>query len=127
VSHVSDLAMRIEAEEGADDRDLERLTGQLRRELLDLDVDAVTHVRGGEAPPGAKAVEVVALGGLIVQLLRSSTLLTAVVGTVQAWLSGHQGRSVKLELDGDSIEVSGVSSSEQRRLIDAWIARHAPD
>jgi|RhiMethySRZTD1v2_1073278.scaffolds.fasta_scaffold681639_1 hypothetical protein len=123
---MSDLALSIEADAGADDEELDQLAAKLRRELLNLDVDAVTPAGGPEPPPpGAKAVGVVAVGGLIVQLLHSSALLTAVVGTIQAWLSGHQGRSVKLELDGDTIEVSGVSSDQQRRLIDAWIARHA--
>jgi hypothetical protein len=67
------------------------------------------------------------VGALIVNLLQSSTLLGAVVGTVQSWLSGHKGRSVKLELDGDVIELTGVSSDQQQRLVDAWIARHALD
>jgi hypothetical protein len=124
---MSDLAIRIQVEDGADDQEVEQLIGQLRRELLDLDVDAVTHASGGPPPPGSKAVGVVALGGLIVQLLHSPVMLTAVVSTVKTWLTGHAGRSVKLELDGDTLEVTGVSSDEQRRLIDAWIARHAKD
>jgi hypothetical protein len=124
---MSDLVLRIETEQGADDQELGQLAGKLRRELLHLDVDAVTHAGGGQPPPGAKAVGVVEVGGLIVQLLQSSTLLGAVVAAVQSWLSGHQGRSVKLELDGDVIEVTGVSSDQQRRLVDAWIARPALD
>jgi Effector Associated Constant Component 1 len=124
---MSDLVLRIETEQGADDQELAQLAGKLRRELLHLDVDAVTHAGGGKPPPGAKAVGVVEVGGLIVHLLKSSTLLGAVVGAVQSWLSGHGGRSVKLELDGDVIEVTGVSSDQQRRLVDAWIARHALD
>jgi hypothetical protein len=124
---MSDLALRIETEEGADDQELAQLAGKLRRELLHLDVDAVTHADGGRPPPGAKAVGVTEVGALIVNLLQSSTLLGAVVGTVQSWLSGHKGRSVKLELDGDVIELTGVSSDQQQRLVDAWIARHALD
>jgi hypothetical protein len=27
-------------------------------------------------------------------------------------------------LDGDTLELSGVSSKEQRRLTDEWLARH---
>jgi hypothetical protein len=32
---------------------------------------------------------------------------------------------VKLQLDGDSLELTGISPSDQRELIDLWIARHA--
>jgi hypothetical protein len=32
---------------------------------------------------------------------------------------------VKLTLDGDSLEVTGVSSEEQDRLVELWIAREA--
>ena len=41
----------------ADDEDLERLTHQLREELLDLDVEAVDLARAGELPEpqGVKA------------------------------------------------------------------------
>jgi hypothetical protein len=31
---------------------------------------------------------------------------------------------VKITLDGDALEVSGVSSAEQDRLIDLWVSRH---
>jgi hypothetical protein len=31
---------------------------------------------------------------------------------------------VRIELDGDVLEVSGVSSEERQRLVDAWIERH---
>ena len=51
--------------------------------------------------------------------------LRAVVGTVKAWLARSAARSVKLELDGDVIEVSGVSSADQQRLIELWIERHS--
>jgi len=32
---------------------------------------------------------------------------------------------VKLELDGDALELTGVSSRDQQRLIELWIERHA--
>jgi hypothetical protein len=51
-------------------------------------------------------------------------VLVAVIGAVQSWLGSRKGRSVKLELDGDSIEVTGMSASDQRELIDAFVVRH---
>ena len=122
---MSDLALVVDAGPDADDEELERLTDQLRRELLQLDVDAVRRPMLGEAPPGAKAVGMMAIGALVIEFARSSAVLTAVVGAVQSWMSHATGRSVKLQLDGDSIEMTGISSADQTRVIDAWLARHA--
>jgi hypothetical protein len=99
-------------------------TLRLRRELLDLDVEAVELPSAGEPPPGSRAVELAALGALLVTMGKSQ-LLGSVVSAVRSWLAGSaQPRSIKLELDGDTLELSGVSSKEQRRLTDEWLARH---
>jgi hypothetical protein len=96
----------------------------LRRELLELDVEAVELPAAGEPPPGSRGVELAALGGLLVTVGRSQ-LLGPVVAAVRSWLAGStQPRTIKLELDGDTLELSGVSSKEQRRLTDEWLARH---
>ncbi len=50
-------------EEGADAERLERLTGFLREELLQIGVESVTALRASEPPPGARAFDVAAVGG----------------------------------------------------------------
>jgi hypothetical protein len=113
-----DLGSEAEAEEVAE------ATLQLRRELLDLDVEAVELARAGEPPPGARAVDFIALGTLVVTIANSG-LLNAVVAGMRSWLGGHPQRSIKLKLGGDVLELTGVSSEEQRRLVDAWLRRNA--
>src|SRR5918994_236322 len=115
---MADLALVVGVGADADNEELERLTDQLRGELLQLEVDSVRRPQAGEAPPGAKVGGVLAIGALIVELARSSAVLTAVVGAVQSWVGSRRDRSVKLQLDGDSIEVTGISPSDQRKLID---------
>jgi hypothetical protein len=108
---------------GPDD-DAEEVAGatlQLRRELLDLEVEAVELARASEAPPGTRAVELAALGALVVTVANSH-LLSAVVTAVRSWLAGQQ-RSIELELDGDVLKLTGLSSEEQRRLTDEWLHR----
>lgn len=107
----------------ADAEDIAEATLQLRRELLDLDVEAVEVPRAGEPPPGARAVDLAAIGALIVTIGQSQ-LLTAVVAAVQTWLYQSRQRSIKLELGGDVLELTGVPSAEQRRLSDEWLRRH---
>jgi hypothetical protein len=68
-------------------------------------------------------VELAALGALAVTFAQSQ-LLGPVVAAVRAWLAGAPQRSIKLELDGDVLELTGVSSKEQRRLTDEWLRRH---
>jgi hypothetical protein len=98
-------------------------TLRLRRELLELDVEAVEVPRAGEAPPGTRAVELAALGALVVTVAQSD-LLGPIVAAVRSWLAGQQQRSIKLELDGDVLELTGLSSKDQQRLADEWLRRH---
>jgi hypothetical protein len=117
------LGIHVAVGGGADAEEVAEATAQLRRELLDLDVEAVALPQGGEPPPGARAVDVAALGALLVTVAQSQ-LLGPVVAAVRSWLAGSQRRSIKLELGGDVLELTGVSSSEQRRLTDEWLRRH---
>lgn len=110
----------------SDAEEVAEATLQLRRELLELDVDAVEVPRAGEAPPGTRAVELAALGALAVTVAKSQ-LLGPVVAAVRAWLAASPQRSIKLELDGDTLELTGLSSREQRRLTDEWLRRHAAE
>lgn len=123
-AQVTELDVRVNSGRDADAEEIAESTAMLREELLQLEVDSVDEAPAGEAPPGTRAAEAVALGGLIVTLVNSSGLLSAVVGTIQSWVSRLGRRRVRLELDGDVLDVTGVSSKEQHELITQWIARH---
>jgi hypothetical protein len=121
---AGELSLKIELgagdEAGAEEQD--ELTRALREELLQLDVDTVERPVGA-APEGARGVDAVALGTLLVTLGQGALgIVTSVIGR---WAARRAGRSVTLELDGDRIELSGVSEEDQRRLIETFVARHA--
>ncbi|MGH8909014.1 MAG: hypothetical protein ACRD0K_21605 [Egibacteraceae bacterium] len=117
--------VRVEAGEHADAADLAERAAALREELLQLDVARVDLAMAGPAPAGTRAGEALAAGVLLVDLAASTGLLDAVVvDAVRSWVSRPGQRSVRLELDGDVLEVTGVSWREQRRLIQTWIDRH---
>jgi hypothetical protein len=118
------VAVRLDPGPGADGQELDELTTRLRRQLLELDVRSVDRPRAGEAPPGTRAAELVALGGLLITLA-TPEVLKAVVGLVQSWVATRQGRSVELRIGEDTLTVTGVSSDEQRRLVELFVARHA--
>jgi hypothetical protein len=115
------------AEDGADAERLEVLTGFLRQELLQLDVEDVTALRAGEAPPGTRGFDVAAVGGLLVTLSRSAEGLRAVVSAVGKWLGrgGGTTRKVRLEIAGDVLELSEATAADQQRLIELFVSRHA--
>ena len=117
------LQIQIGEAEDTDADELDDATGRLREELLELDVEAVERPSAGPAPPARADSEIAALGTLLVSLAHEA--LPVVLAAVGRWVSSHGRRSVTIELDGDRIEVSGASAEDQRRLIDAFVARHA--
>jgi hypothetical protein len=90
-------------------------------------VEQVSRLPAGEAPEGSRAFEVMAIGGLLVTLGNSAQALGKVIGVVRAWLARSPGpvRTVRLELAGDVLELSQASATEQQRLIDLFVTRHA--
>jgi hypothetical protein len=126
---VSDIAAEIHLDVQDEEPDLaalERAVLDFRDELLQLDVDRVEQGYGGEAPPGARAGTVAAVGGLIVTLKPTVEAIAALVGMARAWLArGGGGRKVRIELDGDVLELSGTTAKVQEQLATAWIQRHS--
>jgi hypothetical protein len=126
MGHGEALAVRVEiASQGdVDDARLEELTASLRRELGELDVEAVERVEGEVGPEGAKVGDVLVIGALVVKVARSAASVAGVVRALQDW-AARGGRTVKLDVGGDTIEVTGASRAQQERLIEAWIERQA--
>ncbi len=115
-----ELVLQVCADSEDDAEDLLDLAGLLRGELLELDVSAIDLLADGDVPPGAKGAAAVA-GWLAVQL--GPEALKSVLAKVAEWAT-RNNRKVKITLDGDTLEVEGVTQEEQARIIDGWLARH---
>ena len=115
----------------ADDEQLDTMTRSLREDLLALDVDKVSPVAtGGQAPPGSKGIDPAAIGAILVALKGSVELATQVVSAVRAWL--HRGdkakpatQTLKLTMNGQTLELSAATGDQQDQLIDAFVAAAA--
>ena len=118
------LSLRIELDADADAGPEERdeAARALRADLLDLDVDSVERPETA-APHGARGAGAVEIGTLLVTVGQHA--LGLVASTIAAWVQRRGGRSATLELDGDRIDLKGVSKDDQHRLIEAFLARHA--
>lgn len=122
---MAKVSVRIDIAVGeADAEAVEFATGRLREELVCLDVDSVEVPRGGQPPTGAKAGAELAVVGTLLLTAPDSALLSAVVEVIKSWIGRASGRTARLEIDGDVLDVQGLSSSEQKLLIQQWIARH---
>jgi hypothetical protein len=119
---MRELKIQIEPQADADAEELASFATQLRRELDALDVQSVQLERAGEVPEGAKAVEVLALGSLIVKL--GPVAVGVVARVVQGWLKRSAARSAELQIDGDVIKLTGTSLQDQERLIALLEAKH---
>lgn len=117
------LTLALHEGPGTDPEELAHLTGQLRRRLLELEVDSVDLARSYEAPPGAKLGDALTIGALVVTA--APMVLRAVVGLVETWLSYRPLRGVTLTIDDDALELTNASRAEQRHLVQAFIDRHA--
>lgn len=110
-----DLLVRVVPEDG------EELDAafSLRRELLDLDIDAAELV-DGEVPDGAKSGS-----GLVATLgvKFGPAALKAVFAKIRDWLARTE-RGVELTIDGDTIKLTGATAAQQEQLLAVWLARH---
>jgi hypothetical protein len=121
-------ALRVQlCEAGADAEWLNALASLLRNELLQLDVKDVTALRAGDAPPDARALDVAAVGGLLVSLGHSAEGLQAVLSAIRTWLARGDGvrRMVRVEIDGDVLELSEATAADQEQLIGLFVSRHS--
>jgi len=116
------LTLRLDLMLGEDAaaEELDAAAADLQRELRELDVDSVERPAGGPAPAGSRAVEVAALGALVVKL--GGAAVGPLARVLQDWLARRSGRTVKLTLGADSLEISGGSARYQRELIETFLA-----
>ena len=124
----STLAIEL-SEAGSDPARLDELTARLRNELLDLDVDDVQRASGGVAPEGSRAIELAAIGALLVTMEQSEAIVAKVVNTIREWLKRdpEPTRAVKVTLGDRTIELTAASSEQQDRLVAAFVQASGGD
>jgi Effector Associated Constant Component 1 len=118
---LASLSIQISEGPEAEDAEVDTSAGRLRRELLELDVDAVERPPAS-AEPGAKGG-----GGLtdvLIVTLSNSTALVAMLGVLKDWLKRRQSRTVKITIGEDSLELGQASPADQEKLIASWLDRH---
>jgi hypothetical protein len=119
---ATQLVVRVDAGPDASDDELMELTLRLRDELRELDHASVELSRGGTAPAGAKSGDVVEWGTLVVSAVTSGAL-SAVLKTATAWIGRRRDTGISVRIGDDELVLTGVSSAEQQRVVEDWLAR----
>ena len=116
------------AEEEAEAERVAELTGYLREELLELDVDDVATLPGEEAPPGARAVEVAQIGALLVTLGSSTNALNQVITVIRSWMGRHHHThpSLRLQMGDDVLEIHKATDDQITEAFEMFLQRHSP-
>jgi hypothetical protein len=101
--------------------EMQGLRNRLRDELLRLPVDDVVPVSAGPAPAGAKAVEALELGALIVSIGQSTGLIAAVVEVVASWMK-RQPIHVEVTI-GEHTLKGPVTAAQRDALVSAFLEK----
>ena len=104
--------------------DFAKLSQQFRDELLKLKVENVDYQFKDGDIKGAKTGNVISWETLLITLATSGGVISTFVNFLLGWIKRNEGRSVTLELNGNKLEVTGLSQSEQKELIEVWLKRN---
>ncbi|MFI9118819.1 hypothetical protein ACIGW0_05320 [Streptomyces bikiniensis] len=124
MDHTSTREIWVELEGAADSdqEELEALTLELREHLLEFEVERAELARQAVAPEGTKVAGAFTVGALVLTV--GLSLLPKVLDVIKVWIENRPVRTAIVTIGEDSIEMEALSSSDQRRLIDAFIASH---
>jgi hypothetical protein len=117
---MTEIRLHVGGYADSDPEERADLAWRLQQELLELDVDDVSHASAEETPRGAKGSGV-EWAQLVVTFAGS---LPAIVAMLCSWQGRHSRSSITLEIDGDRLTLNGLSASERSELIAAWMRRH---
>ncbi|MEU8688515.1 hypothetical protein [Streptomyces sp. NPDC048665] len=119
-----EIQVELEGAADSDHEELEALTLELRQHLLDFEVERAELARRSVAPDGTKVAGALTVGTLIVTV--GVPLLAKTLDVIKAWIENRPVRTATITIGEDSIEMEALSSEDQRRLIDAFVASHGP-
>jgi hypothetical protein len=115
-----ELLIRLDSGWPDDLRVLERENIRFRDELEWLHVVGVARSLSSGAPPkGGKAAETFDVDSILVTLAASGGVRTSLVGMLLTWVQ----RSLSVWHGEDILALKGLSSGQQQRALEAFLAR----
>jgi hypothetical protein len=103
---------------GADAQELDELTRGLGNELRQIEVQSVERLSEGEAPAGSKG-DPFTIGWLAVTL--TPIVITKVFDILVDWTKRAHGRTIRVTVGQDTIELTGATREEREKLLNKWL------
>ncbi|MDR8393016.1 hypothetical protein NC796_17805 [Aliifodinibius sp. S!AR15-10] len=102
------ILLQVKTEDGDPD-EVDQLTRQLLMELRDEDVESAELVREASQTKGAKSVEAITLGAIVMAVLPKA--VPKIIELLQAWIERGTGRRVSFKgnIGGENVEFEGDS------------------
>lgn len=115
------MAQILKVSFDGDNRELDRLidvASSVSKDLreIGLSPESIRPI----AQPGAKG-DLPTIAAFVVPILTSSGVLAAIVQIIKARLENPVVRSVRLELENKSIDLTNVTSKQQAAAFEAWM------
>ncbi|MGF1431056.1 hypothetical protein [Kitasatospora sp. LaBMicrA B282] len=115
------------SEDDVEDEYLDSRTHQLRKELLQLEVESVKFLSVGPPPAGAKGLDVSDVGTLVVVVIQTAAALQQLINTTRGWVKhGYaKQRTVVIKAGEDELKITGVDDREEASRIELFVARNS--
>lgn len=122
---TTQIILRLYGPSSTSEETLADDTQRLRRELVELSLHSVEFGRDSTAmPSGARAADLVSVGELVVTIATSTVAVKGLVDIVHSWVDRQKSRVVRLSIDDDVLEITGMSSRQAIELAHRWADRH---
>lgn len=117
---LSSLSVHLALPEDQTADEKEEALHQLRRDLLETDVESVDSLEGAAAPAGSKGLPP-GLDTLLVTLAGSGSILGTVISTIASW-SRDKKSAVTIKYNGNEFTFANPTPEEQHQLVKACVA-----
>lgn len=115
------LELRLQAPEGADEEEIERLGRELRSTVLESDVASAEFPRRPGSTDDAKPGDVVSWTEVLVTLGASGGVVTSLIALLQSFAGRNRGASVHVKYGDRELSITGASDEEKDELIREFV------
>jgi hypothetical protein len=97
-------------------------TLSLLEQLRELDIEDARPLSSGAVPPGARGMDAVTVGSVVVTVAGSQVILKSLLSFLQDWLKYRDSGTVSIKCGARELHMTRVPRSLQQQSLDAFIS-----